>query len=250
MMGKRLLSGISAALVSSVGLLHPVPASADGPGAAYDSATVDASLDPGEVRITADVEIQARLKDLREAYHYGYDARAKEDAETYAALHNRLKNPPKHVAEQRMPPLPKGKPNDGYAQATAFRKPQIIQRTLPVQPQYRQAHERPQYAPPRTVQYRPPKQYATAAVHAQMPQEYKKPVYAERVHAPPAQLAQATQPARDMQYIPVDVQPAYVPRPPAQAMVQPVIMIGHPPAYPAYRQTYAPLQYRRPDPAG
>ncbi|WP_144156105.1 hypothetical protein [Paraburkholderia sp. BCC1885] len=99
-MEKKVLATIAAALMSSAGFLHPDPVCAEGAASAYDDSTVDASLDPGEERISADGENQARLKDLRYAYFIGYNARAREDSKSYATLGDEVKHAPKPLAEQ------------------------------------------------------------------------------------------------------------------------------------------------------
>lgn len=241
-MGMKLLPVISVALASFTGLLHAVPAQADGPVSAYDKGVTDASLDPGEQRMTADEENKARLKDLSDAYHNGYNARAKEDAETYASLREQLKRPPKVASAQVMPPLPEGTPGDDEAQITSVQKPQVVQRELPAQPQYRQAYQQPQYAPPQPVQYQQVPEYAEAPAYAEAPEGYPQPAYVEEAYGPPPQAPQR------IDYAPVYGQPAYVPQPPAQALVQPVIMIGRPPAYAGYRRAYWARPYRQPRP--
>jgi hypothetical protein len=99
-MGMRLLSGISIALLSFAGLLHTVAARADGPALAYGNGVTDASLDPGEERITSDEESQAHLKNVRDAYQNGHNARAKEDVRTYASLRDQSEHSPKPAQPQ------------------------------------------------------------------------------------------------------------------------------------------------------
>ena len=70
---------------------------------AYDDATVDASLDRGEERVTADADSRTRLKDLRYAYFIGYNARAREDSKPYATLGDEVGHPSKQVSTQVMP---------------------------------------------------------------------------------------------------------------------------------------------------
>lgn len=234
---------MSLALLS--GLLPPATARADGPESAYGKGATDASLDPGEERMTADEENKSRLKDLSDAYHSGYNARAKEDAETYSSLRDQLKHPPKPVAAQLMPPLPEGMPGDDEARVATVARPQIAQRALPPaqpQPQYRQPYQQAQYAPPpQAVAYQQAPEYAEAPpAYAQVQEAYAQPEYAEEeTYAPPPRVAQP------VQYVPVYSQPAYVPQPPAQAMAQPVIMVARPPAYAGYRRAYWARPYRR-----
>ncbi|MFM0592807.1 hypothetical protein [Paraburkholderia dilworthii] len=257
-MGTKLLLGISVAVVSFAGLLHPVSARADGPASAYGKGAADASLDPGEERLTADEENNARLKDLSDAYHNGYNARAKEDAETYTSLREQLKRPPKAAAAQVMPPLPEGMPGDEEAQVTSVQKPQIAQRALPPQPQpqlqpqpqYRQAYQQPQYAPPRPMQYQPAPEYAEAQNYAEAPAyaeaedeypQYQQPAYVAQAYGPPPQAPQR------VEYVAmVGQQQAYVPQPPPQVLVQPVMMVRRPQAYAGYRRAYWARPYRQP----
>ncbi|WP_176059530.1 hypothetical protein [Paraburkholderia sp. BCC1876] len=269
-MGTKWLLGVSVALVSFAGLLHPVSARADGPASAYGKGAADASLDPGEERMTADEENNARLKDLSDAYHNGYNARAKEDAETYTSLREQLKRPPKAAAAQVMPPLPEGMPGDEAAQVTSVQKPQIAQRALPAQPQpqpqlqlmqpqaqpqpqpqYRQAYQQPQYAPPRAMQYQPAPEYAEAQTYAEAPAyaeaedespQYQQPAYVAQAYGAPPQAPQR------VEYVAMVGQPAYVPQPPPQVLVQPVMMVRRPQAYAGYRRAYWARPYRQPRP--
>ena len=105
-MEKKVLVAVAAALMSSVGALHPESARAADAAAsasAYEDSTVDASLDPGEERVSADGDNQARLKDLRYAYFIGYNARAREDSTSYATLGYEVKHPQKQLAAPAMP---------------------------------------------------------------------------------------------------------------------------------------------------
>ena len=104
-MEKKVLVAVAAALMSSVGALHPESArAADAAASAYEDSTVDASLDPGEERVSADADNQARLKDLRYAYFIGYNARAREDSKSYATLGDEVKHPQKQLAAAPLPP--------------------------------------------------------------------------------------------------------------------------------------------------
>ncbi|AXL49263.1 hypothetical protein DSC91_001024 [Paraburkholderia caffeinilytica] len=394
-MEKKVLVAVAAALVSSVGALHPESArAADAAASAFEDSTVDASLDPGEKRVSSDADIQARLADLRYAYFIGYNARAREDSKSYATLGDEVKHrqkqpaapampaspkpvaervapprrvvaqaaPPKHVtapvaspkrdaaaraapvrqvvvqaapvplkhgpaqvasapprrvsapvvvaslkqaslrvtppkrAETQPVPLkqvparttpPKlfateseppiliptqavtALPHDDEAQVTPRRDLQNAQRAAP---QYRQADEEPQYAAEQGTQAaynrqarqyqnqwpqqsRQPQQYAAAPAYNQTSTEFQESGgYARRDYAPPPRTVQANQyapaPYPPARYQPVDAQSAYVPRPPAQAAAQQVIMVGRPPAYPAYNEMYTPPELRRPYPAG
>jgi hypothetical protein len=396
-MEKKLFVAMAAALMSSTSLLHSDPVRADDLQSAYDDATVDASLDRGEERVTADADSRTRLKDLRYAYFIGYNARAREDSKPYATLGDEVGHPskqvstqvmpvpqkqvpahftppkrvaapvtppkrgyvqatpfkqvsapvmplkrvsvrvtppkqisvpvmplkqvsapvappkrvavpvtplkqasvqvaplkqvsapvmplkrvsarvtppkqvsaqvplpkqvsaeatpPKPVSEQVMAPLPEGSPGHDDAQVAEIQTPQVAQRARPVEPQQPAVHEEPPYIPAQPVQHRQPQQYAAAPAYGQMPAESQEPDYPGQAYAPPPpRPAQATQyaPAQypPAQYPPVYAQSTYVPRPPAQATAQPVIMVVRPPAYPAYDQRYTPPEYRRPYPAG
>ncbi|MGF6724582.1 hypothetical protein P3T43_003950 [Paraburkholderia sp. GAS41] len=106
-MEKKVLVAVATALMSSVGALHPDSAhAADAAEAAYQDSTVDASLDPGEARVSADADNQARLKDLRYAYFIGYNARAREDSKSYATLGDEVKHPQKPLAAAAAPASP------------------------------------------------------------------------------------------------------------------------------------------------
>ena len=126
----------SAALTVAFGpALLSAAAWADGPRSAYDNGGVsEASLDPGEEQMTADEENKARLKDLSDAYHSGYNARAKEDADTYASLREQLKHTSKASAQQP-PPLPSDMPSDDnarYRSAKASTLPASLSKRSPV----------------------------------------------------------------------------------------------------------------------
>jgi hypothetical protein len=396
-MEKKVLVAVAAALMSSV--LHPESVrAADADTSAFEDSTVDASLDPGEKRVSAEADIQARLADLRYAYFIGYNARAREDSKSYATLGDEVKHrqaqlaapampaSPKPVAERVAPPrrvvaqataplrqvsaavtspkrdaaaraassrqvvahaepvplkhspaqvasvpprrapepvaslkqasmqvtspkraevrplplkqvatrttppklfateseppiliptqavtaLPEAKSdNDDDAQVTQRRDVQNAQRAVP---QYRQADEEPQYAveqgtqaapptqaaqnrQPRQYQNQQPQQYAAAPAYNPMSTESQESGgYAGRGYAPPPRTVQANQyapaPYPPARYQPAYAQSAYVPRPPTQAAAQQVIIMGRPPAYPAYNEMYTPPELRRPYPAG
>ncbi|ANB76744.1 hypothetical protein AYM40_31775 [Paraburkholderia phytofirmans OLGA172] len=107
-MEKKVLVAVAAALMSSVGALHPGSArAADAEASAFEDSTVDASLDPGEKRVSAEADIQARLADLRYAYFIGYNARAREDSKSYATLGDEVKHRQKQLAAPAMPASPK-----------------------------------------------------------------------------------------------------------------------------------------------
>src|ERR1700684_4645248 len=102
-MEKKLFVAMAAALMSSTSLLHSDLVRADDLQSAYDDATVDASLDRGEERVTADADSRTHLKDLRYAYFIGYNARAREDSKPYATLDDEVRHPSKQVFTQVMP---------------------------------------------------------------------------------------------------------------------------------------------------
>ncbi|NMM00218.1 hypothetical protein HHL24_20030 [Paraburkholderia sp. RP-4-7] len=391
-MEKKVLVAVAAALMSSVGVLHPESArAADAAASAFEDSTVDASLDPGEKRVSAEADIQARLADLRYAYFIGYNARAREDSKSYATLGDEVKHRQKPLAAPAMPASPKpvaervapprrvvvqaaplrqvsapvtSPKRDAAARATPSRQvvaqaglvplkhgpaqvasapprrvsapvaslkqaslrvtppkraemqpvplKQVSTRTaspklfateseppilIPTQavtalpeaksdddddaqltqrrdfqnaqravPQYRQADEEPQYAveqgtqaahnrQARQYQNQQPQQYAAAPAYNQMSTESQESGgYARREYAPPPRTVQANQyapaPYPPARYQPADAQSAYVPRPPTQAAAQQVIIVGRPPAYPAYNEMYTPPELRRPYPAG
>jgi hypothetical protein len=230
-MRAKLLLGLSVAVMSVTGALHSTPARADGPETAYENGGTDQSLDPGEERMTADEENQARHQDLSDAYDNGYKARAKEDAETYASLRDQLKHPP----QQAVPPLPDGMPPGADdASARGVQQAQVPPPPMPAQQPYQQAYQpQPQYVPPPPSYQAAPVDYAPAQAYA-APQPYAQPVY-EEAYAPPP-------PPQPVQYVPVYAGSAYVPQPPVQTVVQPVVTIAAPAPYPVYRAAY----YRRP----
>ncbi|MFM0074800.1 hypothetical protein PQQ86_26960 [Paraburkholderia sediminicola] len=388
-MEKKVLVAVAAALMSSVGALHPESArAADAAASAFEDSAVDASLDPGEKRVSTDADIQARLADLRYAHFIGYNARAREDSKSYATLGDEVKHrqkplaapampaspkpvaervaPPRRVVAQaapprqvsapvtspkrdtaaratpvrqvvaqaspmplkhalaqvasappkrvsapvavaslkqaslrvrppkraEMPPVPLKQvstrttspklfapeseppiliptqavtalPHDDDAQVTQRRDVQNAQRAVP---QYRQVDEESQYAAEqgtqaaynrqaRQYQNQQPQQYAAAPAYNQTSTESQESGgYAGRKYAPPPRTVQANQyapaPYPPARYQPVDAQSAYVPRPPTQAAAQQVIIVGRPPAYPAYNEMYTPPELRRPYPAG
>ncbi|MFC7627608.1 hypothetical protein ACFQVB_07565 [Paraburkholderia humisilvae] len=224
------LLGIAVASVVVVPSLQSIPAWADGPKSAYDHGGSDVSLDPGEERMTADEENQARQKDLSDAYHNGYNARAKEDAETYASLRDQLKRPAATpVKAHDVPPLPPGMPDDedDEASQTPVPQPPVTQRALPAQARA-QAVAQPGYAPP-PARYQAQPVYAQAPAYSNAPVAYQQPVYVQQAYAPPPP------PVRAMPYVPVYPQEMEYAAPP---MVQPVIAVASP--YPVYRGDTGP----------
>ncbi|WP_158936968.1 hypothetical protein [Burkholderia sp. S171] len=199
-MEKKVLVAVAAALMSSVGALHPEPARAADAAAsatAYEDSTVDASLDPGEERVSADGDNQARLKDLRYAYFIGYNARAREDSTSYATLGDEVKHPPKQLAAPAMPASPKpfaervAPPKRVVAQAASPR-----QVSAPVASPKRIAAAR--VTPSRLVvaQAEPAPLKRVPAHVAAVPQKHVYPqvesVPPRRVYAPVASLKQAS----------------------------------------------------------
>ena len=228
--------GIAVASVALVPSLHPIPAWADGPKSAYDNGGTDASLDPSEENLTADDEKEARQKDLSDAYHNGYAARAKEDAETYASLRDQLKSAPKQSQSHDVPPLPSSMPDDDAVQTVPVPQPRVAQRALPAQPRYQAAAQQPQYAPP-PPRYQQAPVYAQAPAYEGGPSMYQQPVYVQNPYAPP--------PPPPVQYVPVYAQEE-MQEYPVQAMVQPVIAVARPVPYPVYRGGYWGGSFPRP----
>jgi len=148
-MRTKSLLGIAVASVVLAPSLQSIPAFADGPKSAYDNGGTDVSLDPGEERMTADEENKARQKDLSDAYHNGYSARA------------------------TVTPVPQ--------------PPQTAQRAAPAQPRYQNAaQQQPRYAPPPPPRYAPQPVYAQAPAYEEEPSPYRpQPVYVQHPYAPP-----------------------------------------------------------------
>ena len=128
-MEKKVPVALAAALMSFVGALHPESArAADAKASAFEDSTVDASLDPGEERVSAKSDNQARLAELRYAYFIGYNARAKEDSKSYAALGDEAKHRQKQLAAPAVPASPKpvtervAPPRRVVAQAASLRQ--------------------------------------------------------------------------------------------------------------------------------
>ncbi|WP_109479754.1 hypothetical protein [Paraburkholderia sp. C35] len=216
----------SAALTVAFGPALLSAAWADGPRSAYDNGGVnEASLDPGEEQMTADEENKARMKDLSDAYHNGYNARAKEDADTYASLRDQLKRTKANA--QQPPPLPSEMPAEDNAQVRRVSQPRVAQRQLQAQAAYDDDDAAPvQYAP---AQYAPPPpprpHYRPATVVYSQPPVYEgpSPEEMETVVFQPYQ-------APPVQYVPVYHQPVYV--------SQPVMPMQYAASVPAYRPAY------------
>ncbi|WP_089162212.1 hypothetical protein [Caballeronia sordidicola] len=186
-MEKKVLVAVAAALMSSVGALHPEPArAADAAASAYEDSTVDASLDPGEERVSADGDNQARLKDLRYAYFIGYNARAREDSTSYASLGDEVKHPQKQLAAPAMPASPKpvvervAPPRRVVAQAASPR-----QVSAPVGPPKRMAAAR--VTPSRQVVAKT-EPVALKRVPAQVSPVQQRHVYAQVESVPPRRV--------------------------------------------------------------
>ncbi|MGX7000810.1 hypothetical protein [Caballeronia sp. KNU42] len=199
-MEKKVLAAVAAALMSSVGALHPESArAADAVAPAYEDSTVDASLDPGEERISAAADNQARLKDLRYAYFIGYNARAREDSKSYSTLADEVKHPQKQLAAPAMPAPPKpvaervAPPRRVVAQAASSRQVSV---STPVASPKRVAAARA--TPSRQVVARaePVPLKRVPAQAAPVPQKHVyaqvEPVPPRRVAAPVALLKQAS----------------------------------------------------------
>ncbi|ACC74823.1 hypothetical protein PPMP20_37935 [Paraburkholderia phymatum] len=218
------LLGSAALTVTLSPALSPATAWADGPRSAYDSGGVieEASLDPGEEQMTVDEENKARLKDLSDAYHSGYNARAKEDAETYASLRDQLKRT--KTSAQQPPPLPSGEPGDDGAQVRRVSQARVAQQRLQAAYDDDDAAAPVQYAPPAArPRYRSapaPVMYTQAPVYDGPSAEEMQTVVFQPYQAPmpmpmPVQYVQS--------YQPVYVSPA------------PVVPVQYAAAYPVYR---------------
>ncbi|CAG9234247.1 conserved exported hypothetical protein [Paraburkholderia sabiae] len=224
------LLGSAALTVTLSPAFSPAIAWADGPRSAYDSGGVsEASLDPGEEQMTADDENKARLKDLSDAYHSGYNARAKEDAETYASLRDQLKR-----TKTAPPPLPSGMPGDDGAQVRRVAQPRVAQQALPSQAQagYDDEDAAPvQYAPapaPRP-RYRAAPVYTQAPVYdGPSPEEMETVVFQPYQAPPPVQYVPMPVYQQPVYQQPVYQQPVYVSPPP-------VVPVQYASAYPVYR---------------
>ncbi len=186
-MQKKLFVTVAAALMSSLGALHPESAcAADAAASAYEDSTVDASLDSGEERVSADGDNQARLKDLRYAYFIGYNARAREDSKSYATLGDEVKHQQKQLVAPAMPAPPKpvaervAPPRRAVAQAASPR-----QVSAPVVPPKRIAAAR--VTPSRQVvaQAEPVPLKRVLAQAAPVPQKH---VYAQVESVPPRRV--------------------------------------------------------------
>jgi hypothetical protein len=176
-MENKVLVAVAAALMSSVGALHPESAcAADAATSAFDDSTVDASLDPGEKRVSNEGDIQARLADLRYAYFIGYNARAREDSKSYATLGDEVKHRQKQPAAPAMPASPKPAaervlpPKRVVAQAASPRqvsapvtspKRDVAARATPSRPVVAQAEAAPLKYAPAHVASVPPKRVST-----------------------------------------------------------------------------------------
>jgi hypothetical protein len=360
-MEKKTLVAVVAALMSSLGALHPEPArAADAAVPANADSSVDASLDPGEERISAAADNQSRMKELRYAYFIGYNARAREDSKSYTTLGEEVKHPqkpltaaplaatPKPVTERVAPPprriaaqaaplkqvsTPAAPPKHVVAATRIAPPKQVVARAEPVplkrvsapvesvspkrvqapvatvasvkpavtpkraevqavplkqvatqakpprlfageseppilvptqavtalpdsQPDnddapVTQSHET-QTAPRAVPQYRQPQQYAAAPAESQDSGEYARRDYAPPPPSPRTIQANQYAPAQypPAQYSQAYGQSDYVPRPPAQAVAQRVVVVGRPPAYQEYNQMYTPPELRRPYPTG
>jgi hypothetical protein len=232
-MEKKVLVAVAAALMSSVGALHPESARADdaAPSAVEDSA-VDASLGPGEERVSANADNQVRLKELRYAYFIGYNARAREDSKPYATLGDEVKHPQKQVAPPSVATSPKpvaervAPPRRAVAQAAPVR-----QVSAPVAPVASIASARqvsaPVTSPKRVAAARatPSRQVVARAepvplkrIPAQVAPEPQKHVYAQVESVPPKRATVSVAPVASLKQAFVQVTP------PKRAEVQPVVL--------------------------
>ncbi|HEY1610881.1 MAG TPA: hypothetical protein VGG24_16570 [Paraburkholderia sp.] len=233
-MGTKIQSSSAAAFaVVLAASFQPGLAQADGPQSAYENGgrDADASLDPGEEQMTADDENKARMQDLSDAYHNGYNARAKEDAETYASLRNQLKS------TQNSPPLPQNMPDGDDARVSPVQQAPVAQTALPAQQPYpygQQPMQQPMQQMPQPVQ-----QYATAPAYQYQapPPVYQQPMVMQQSYAPPPPqpVAQYAPVYAQTQYVPP---PQYAPPPPPQPVYQqpPVVQVAAPAQWPAYQQ--------------
>ena len=235
-MEKKVLVAVAAALMSSVGALHPGSARADdaAPSAVEDSA-VDASLGPGEERVSANADNQVRLKELRYAYFIGYNARAREDSKPYATLGDEVKHPQKQVVPPSVAASPKpvaervAPPRRAVAQAAPVR--QVSAPVAPVAPVASIASARqvsaPVTSPKRVAAARatPSRQVVARAepvplkrIPAQVAPEPQKHVYAQVESVPPKRATVSVTPVASLKQASVQVTP------PKRTEVQPVVL--------------------------
>ncbi|MGF6243858.1 hypothetical protein P3T42_005623 [Paraburkholderia sp. GAS38] len=225
-MEKKVLVAVAAALVSSVGALHPESAlAADAATSAYEDSNIDASLDPGEERVSANTDNQTHLKDLRYAYFIGYNARAREDSKSYATLGDEVKHPQKQLAAPAVPASPKpvaeriAPPRRVVAQAAPLR--QVAAPVAPAKPL-----PAPLASPKRVAAARamPPRQVVAQAAPVplkRIPAQIapapapQKHVYAQIESVPPRRIAA---PVASLKQVSVHVTP------PKRAEVQPAAL--------------------------
>ncbi|WP_052408697.1 hypothetical protein [Paraburkholderia acidipaludis] len=205
-MEKKTLVAVTAVLMSSFGALHLESArAADAAASAYEDSSVDASLDPGEERISTYENDQARLKDLRYAYFIGYNARAREDSKSYANLADEVKHPQKQLAAAPLPVSPKpAAARVAPARRVAVQAAPLKQVSAPATPPKRVAAARA--TPPRQVLARaepvPVKRVSTQVEsvppkHVLVPVALvKPPLPTRRAEAQPVPLKQASTRAR------------------------------------------------------
>jgi len=212
-MEKKGLIELAAALMSSVGALHPESArAADAEASAFKDSTVDASLDPGEKRVSAEADIQARLADLRYAYFIGYNARAVEDSKSYATLGDEVKHREKQRAAPATPASPKpaaervAPPRRAIAQAASLRqvsapvispKRDAAARATPSRQAVAQAEPVPLKHGPAHVASAPPRQVAApVASFKQASVRVTPPKRAEMQPVPLKQVSTRTTPPK------------------------------------------------------
>ena len=207
-MEKKVLVAVAAALMSSVGALHSESArAADAAPSAFEDSTVDASLDPGEKRVSTDADIQARLADLRYAYFIGYNARAREDSKSYATLGDEVKHRQKQPAGPAMPASPKpvaervAPPRRVVAQAASPRqvsapvtapKRDAVARATPPRQVVAQAAPVPLKHAPTQVASAPPKRVSAPVAVASLKQASLRVTPPKRAEMPPLPLKQVS----------------------------------------------------------
>jgi hypothetical protein len=227
-MEKQIVVAVAAALVSMAGVLHPEPARADEADAsAHQDSTVDASLDPGEERISAEADNKARLADLRYAYFIGYNARAREDSKSYSNLGDEVKH-------RQMQPGAPATPSSVSSPSSPASSKQVAERAAPTRPTVAQvASPRHVSAPVASVaQVAPARQVVAPVKQAAAPVPAPKRLAAARpvpaptparqvvAHAEPAPLSAPLRHAAEQV---ASVPQKHVPAPPAsfkQASVQ------------------------------
>lgn len=230
------LKSLSGTAVASVVLasMQIVPAWADGPKSAYGDGVMSASPDPGKERVTDGELDGTRQKDLSGAWRDGYVARAKEDAETYAASLEQRKHLSKPDLFYEVPPLPPGMPQDDAALKTPAPRRQAVERAAPVQPRYETAAQETPYAPLPT-RYPAAPDYPPALVLDSGTLEDERAVYVQPGYAAPL--------LPPVQYVPVYAGEDALPD---QVVALPVIAAPDSNAYPVYPSASPAGSFPRP----